>query len=112
MRLGLRRSKRFTPPIRFSELRKKAKDLISLGHQTGELAAGRRNGRIAGIGCVQHPVHAAFRLPAQPHHRQRIVEGIEETLPEANIAAVDYDPAGASEVNQINRIKLMMSMAK
>ena len=30
--------------------------------------------------------------------------------PQANIVAVDYDP-GASEVNQINRIKLMMSVA-
>lgn len=31
--------------------------------------------------------------------------------PEANIAAIDYDP-GASEVNQLNRIKLMLSVAK
>ena len=31
--------------------------------------------------------------------------------PEANIVAVDYDP-GASEVNQLNRIKLMISVAK
>lgn len=30
---------------------------------------------------------------------------------EANIAAIDYDP-GASEVNQLNRIKLMLSVAK
>jgi predicted nucleotide-binding protein (sugar kinase/HSP70/actin superfamily) len=30
--------------------------------------------------------------------------------PEANIVAIDYDP-GASEVNQINRIKLMLSPA-
>ena len=31
--------------------------------------------------------------------------------PESNIVAVDYDP-GASEVNQLNRIKLMISVAK
>ena len=31
--------------------------------------------------------------------------------PEANIVAVDYDP-GASEVNQLNRIKLMLSTAR
>ena len=30
--------------------------------------------------------------------------------PQANIVAVDYDP-GASEVNQLNRIKLMLSTA-
>ena len=31
-------------------------------------------------------------------------------FPEANIIAVDYDP-GASEVNQLNRIKLMLATA-
>ena len=36
---------------------------------------------------------------------------IKEKYPEANIVAVDYDP-GASEVNQLNRIKLMLSSAK
>ena len=30
--------------------------------------------------------------------------------PTANIVAIDYDP-GASEVNQLNRIKLMLSTA-
>lgn len=39
-----------------------------------------------------------------------MVKGLKEMYPEANIAAIDYD-AGASEVNQINRIKLMMSIA-
>ena len=32
-------------------------------------------------------------------------------LTQANITAIDYDP-GASEVNQLNRIKLMLSTAK
>ncbi len=36
---------------------------------------------------------------------------IREIYPQANIVAIDYDP-GASEVNQINRVKLMMSQAK
>ena len=31
--------------------------------------------------------------------------------PDANIVAIDYDP-GASEVNQQNRIKLMLANAK
>ena len=30
---------------------------------------------------------------------------------DANIVAIDYDP-GASEVNQLNRIKLMLSTAQ
>jgi predicted nucleotide-binding protein (sugar kinase/HSP70/actin superfamily) len=31
--------------------------------------------------------------------------------PEANIVSIDYDP-GASEANQLNRIKLMIAAAK
>jgi predicted nucleotide-binding protein (sugar kinase/HSP70/actin superfamily) len=40
-----------------------------------------------------------------------IVKKLKEKYPYANITAVDYDP-GASEVNQLNRIKLMLSTAK
>ena len=36
---------------------------------------------------------------------------MKKAYPQANIAAVDYDP-GASEVNQLNRIKLMLSTAR
>lgn len=112
MRLGLRRSKRFTPPIRFSELRKKAKDLISLGHQTGEgwlLAAEMvelLESDVSNILCMQP-------FGCLPNHitGKGLLKELKKRFPEANIAAVDYDP-GASEVNQINRIKLMMSMAK
>ena len=39
------------------------------------------------------------------------VKALKRAHPEANIAAVDYDP-GASEVNQVNRIELMLSAAK
>jgi len=39
-----------------------------------------------------------------------VMKEIKRQYPSANIVAVDYDP-GASEVNQINRIKLMMSIA-
>ena len=35
---------------------------------------------------------------------------LKEAYPQANVVAVDYDP-GASEVNQLNRIKLMLSTA-
>ena len=40
-----------------------------------------------------------------------VIKKIRTSYPEANIVAVDYDP-GASEVNQLNRIKLMLSVAK
>ena len=44
-------------------------------------------------------------------HEKGVIKKLRETHPEANIAAVDYDP-GASEVNQLNRIKLMLSTAQ
>lgn len=40
-----------------------------------------------------------------------MIKVMKKDYPQANIAAVDYDP-GASEVNQLNRIKLMLSVAK
>ena len=40
-----------------------------------------------------------------------VIKVLKKTYSYANIAAVDYDP-GASEVNQLNRIKLMLSSAK
>ena len=40
-----------------------------------------------------------------------VIKALKKAYPQANIAAVDYDP-GASEVNQLNRIKLMLSVAR
>ena len=40
-----------------------------------------------------------------------MLKELKRRYPDANIAAVDYDP-GASEVNQLNRIKLMLSTAQ
>ena len=40
-----------------------------------------------------------------------MIKGIRDIYPNANIVPIDYDP-GASAVNQINRIKLMLSTAK
>ena len=39
-----------------------------------------------------------------------VMKSIRKMNPKANIAAIDYDP-GASDVNQLNRIKLMMATA-
>ena len=39
-----------------------------------------------------------------------VIKELRAAFPEANIIAVDYDP-GASEVNQLNRIKLMLATA-
>ena len=40
-----------------------------------------------------------------------VIKALKKQYPQANIAAVDYDP-GASEVNQLNRIKLMLAAAR
>ena len=39
-----------------------------------------------------------------------VIKELRSRYPGANIVAVDYDP-GASEVNQLNRIKLMLATA-
>ncbi|MDL2316465.1 2-hydroxyacyl-CoA dehydratase [Desulfovibrio sp. OttesenSCG-928-A18] len=112
MRLALGLSKRFTAPLSFNSLRKKAKGLISLGHQTGEgwlLAAEMvelLESGVPNILCMQP-------FGCLPNHitGKGLLKELKHRFPEANIAAVDYDP-GASEANQINRIKLMMSVAK
>jgi hypothetical protein len=48
-----------------------------------------------------------------PNHvvGKSVIKELRRRHPESNIVAVDYDP-GASEVNQLNRIKLMISVAK
>ena len=40
-----------------------------------------------------------------------VIKELRRAYPNSNIIAVDYDP-GASEVNQLNRIKLMLSTAQ
>jgi predicted nucleotide-binding protein (sugar kinase/HSP70/actin superfamily) len=48
-----------------------------------------------------------------PNHvvGKSVIKRLRQMHPESNIVAVDYDP-GASEVNQLNRIKLMLSAAQ
>ncbi len=63
-------------------------------------------------GTPEHRLHPAVRVPAKPCGRQRgVIKALRKSYPWANIVAVDYDP-GASEVNQLNRIKLMLSSAR
>lgn len=109
---GFKSSRRFSPPVRFKKLRKKVKGIISLGHQTGEgwlLAAEMLELLEDGVNnilCMQP-------FGCLPNHitGKGVIREIKKRFPEANIIAVDYDP-GASETNQVNRIKLMMSIAK
>ena len=61
---------------------------------------------VPNIVCIQP-------LAVCPNHivGKGVIKEIRRTHPEANIVAIDYDP-GASEVNQLNRIKLMLSTAQ
>ena len=51
-------------------------------------------------------------LACLPNHimGKGMMKAVRKRNPYANIAAIDYDP-GASNVNQLNRIKLMMATA-
>ena len=40
-----------------------------------------------------------------------VIKELRRKYPQSNIVAIDYDP-GASEVNQVNRIKLMLATAQ
>lgn len=109
---ALRASRRFEAPIPIEEIAELAKPFLSLGNQygegwflTGEMAELLTTGT-PNIVCIQP-------FACLPNHvvGKGVIKALRKEYPQANIAAVDYDP-GASEVNQLNRIKLMLSQAK
>ena len=111
MRKALRASKRFTAPYTIKEIAKLTTPHVSLGNMagegwflTGEMAKLIQEG-VDNIICLQP-------FACLPNHivGKGVIKTIRAKFPEANITPVDYDP-GASEVNQLNRIKLMMSVA-
>ncbi len=94
------------------ELAKNVTGILSVGNQTGEgwfLTAEMieliKDG-IPNIVCVQP-------FACLPNHivGKSVIKRVKELYQEANIVAIDYDP-GASHTNQINRIKLMLTVAK
>ncbi len=109
---ALSASKRFHAPIKIEKLAKMTEDIVSIGNQTGEgwfltgeilelIHTGADN-----ILCLQP-------FGCLPNHitGKGIIKKIKETYRKANIVAIDYDP-GASQVNQLNRIKLMLFVAE
>ena len=109
---ALKASKRFDPPSHIEHLASMAKEIVSLGNQTGEgwfltgemlelIHSGAPN-----IVCTQP-------FACLPNHvvGKGVIKELRRRHPESNIVAIDYDP-GASEVNQLNRIKLMLSTAQ
>ena len=109
---ALKESRRFEPPMPIEKIAQLAKPFLSLGNQygegwflTGEMAELLTEG-VENIVCIQP-------FACLPNHvvGKGVIKALRRTYPFANIAAVDYDP-GASEVNQLNRIKLMLSEAR
>lgn len=111
MKKALNNSKRFEAPSTIRELAEGAEPILSIGNQTGEgwfltaemvelIKSGVKN-----IVCTQP-------FACLPNHvtGKGVIKELRRRYKRANIVAVDYDP-GASEVNQINRIKLMLAVA-
>ena len=108
---ALKKSKRFEPPVHIAKLAEYAEPIVSVGNQTGEgwFLTGEMieliHSGVPNIVCCQP-------FACLPNHivGKGVIKELRYRHPEANIVAVDYDP-GASEVNQLNRIKLMLSTA-
>ena len=88
-----------------------AEPIVNIGNQTGEgwFLTGEMieliKGGTGNIVCCQP-------FGCLPNHvvGKGVIKEIRKRYPLSNIVAIDYDP-GASEVNQLNRIKLMLSTA-
>ncbi|MEE1102209.1 MAG: acyl-CoA dehydratase activase-related protein [Agathobacter sp.] len=108
----LAKSKHFEPTAKIEDLAKLAEPIVSCGNQTGEgwFLTGEMleliNQGATNIVCAQP-------FGCLPNHivGKGVIKEIRHEFPNANIVAIDYDP-GASEVNQLNRIKLMLSTAQ
>ncbi len=106
-----KKSKHFVPSADIRDLARYAEPIVSTGNQTGEgwFLTGEMmeliHNDVQNIVCIQP-------FGCLPNHivGKGVIKAIRKNYPKANIVAVDYDP-GASEVNQLNRIKLMLSTA-
>ena len=108
---ALQKSKRFAPPVPIQQIAQQTKPFLSLGNQygegwflTGEMVELIESGT-TNIVCIQP-------FACLPNHvvGKGVIKTLKQTYPQANIAAIDYD-SSASEVNQLNRIKLLLSAA-
>ena len=105
-------SRHFTPPTPIREIVKFAEPIVSIGNQTGEgwFLTGEMveliHDGVPNIVCTQP-------FGCLPNHvvGKGVIKALRKAYPASNIVAIDYDP-GASEVNQLNRIKLMLSTAQ
>lgn len=106
-----KKSRHFTSPVHIRDLVKYAQPIVSIGNQTGEgwFLTGEMveliHSGVPNIVCCQP-------FGCLPNHvvGKGVIKELRRQYPASNIVAIDYDP-GASEVNQLNRIKLMLSTA-
>jgi len=107
-----KKSRHFTPPTPIRKIVEFAEPIVSIGNQTGEgwFLTGEMveliHDGVPNIVCTQP-------FGCLPNHvvGKGVIKALRKAYPESNIVAIDYDP-GASEVNQLNRIKLMLSTAQ
>lgn len=103
---------KFDRDLPMGELVKKAQTVTSIGVQAGE--GWLLTGEIVELiesGCPN--IICAQPFACLPNHvtGRGMFGKIRRLYPRANIVSIDYDP-GASEANQLNRIKLMIAAAK
>lgn len=109
---AFKKSQHFAPPASIYDLVSYAEPIVSIGNQTGEgwFLTGEMveliHQGVNNIVCTQP-------FGCLPNHvvGKGVIKELRRRYPESNVVAIDYDP-GASEVNQLNRIKLMLSTAQ
>ncbi|MCR5715303.1 MAG: 2-hydroxyacyl-CoA dehydratase [Lachnospiraceae bacterium] len=109
---AMKKSQNFEAPISIYKIVKYAEPIVSIGNQTGEgwFLTGEM------IELIKHGtgnIVCCQPFACLPNHivGKGVIKEIRRRYPQANIVAIDFDP-GASEVNQLNRIKLMLSTAQ
>ena len=102
----------FCAPSEFSHLLELAGSVIGRGCKMGEgwLLSGEMM-ELAELGYGN--IITVQPFGCLPNHivAKGMARTVKERCPQANIVAIDYDP-GATQVNQENRIKLMLSIAR
>ena len=109
---AVRANSRLNPPTPYKVTREELGDVLGVGCKMGEgwlLTAEMCeliDSGVPNIVCVQP-------FGCLPNHiaGKGTIRALREKYPEANIVPIDYDP-GATRVNQENRLKLMLSVAR
>ena len=109
---AIKKHPQFHAPTLFLDTKKMADGIIGIGNKMGEgwlLTAEMMELQQTGF----ENIICAQPFGCLPNHivGKGVIKELRRHYPQSNIIAVDYDP-GASEVNQLNRIKLMLSTAQ